>query len=519
MKKQAVFKRTLPLLLAVLFCLSASGCWQDSADPGDLSDLTVSSAEEPETPAVSLPEEFALPYLPDQSLDPISCPDGIQQTVCSLLYEGLFELDTRLQPQNRLCASAAYDAAALTWTLQLRSGVSFSDGTPLTGEDAAKSLQRAMTSDRYRSRLSGIQSVSASGSTVTILLSSPNSQLPALLDIPIVKAGSEAAACPIGTGPYALSYREDHSLFLTKNSHWWGGSGQPVEEIALVKCDSNDAGRYQFTSHAVQLITNDLTGVSPLSATGSFEFYDADTTILQYIGFNIHHSIFSNAAARSAVGLGIDRATVVSAYLSGHALAAQFPISPVSPEYPSELEQTYSSAAFEAAMTDAGLNTGAVRKVTLLVNSDNSFKVSIARYLASALSAYDLQVEVNALPWEEYCSALTSGRFDLYYGETRLTADWNLTALLGSTGGLNYGHYADPMTDQLLLSFSSATDRASAAKALCSYLRQQSPILPICFKRISVLTQEHVIEQLSPTASNPFYQLSSCTIHLSDTAS
>lgn len=41
-------------------------------------------------------------------------------------------------------------------------------------------------------------------------------------------------------------------------------------------------------------------------------------------------------------------------------------------------------------------------------------------------------VEVNALPWEEYNAALAAGNFDLYYGEVRLTADWNLTSLLGS---------------------------------------------------------------------------------------
>ena len=35
----------------------------------------------------------------------------------------------------------------------------------------------------------------------------------------------------------------------------------------------------------------------------------------------------------------------------------------------------------------------------------------------------------------------------------RLTADWNLSALLGSSGSLNYGRWKDPQTDQLLADF------------------------------------------------------------------
>ena len=51
-------------------------------------------------------------------------------------------------------------------------------------------------------------------------------------------------------------------------------------------------------------------------------------------------------------------------------------------------------------------------------------------------------------------------------------------------------------------------------EALCRHLQQQAPLIPVCFKSTSVLVQAGVVEGLTPTMTNPFYELSSCVIHL-----
>jgi peptide/nickel transport system substrate-binding protein len=82
--------------------------------------------------------------------------------------------------------------------------------------------------------------------------------------------------------------------------------------------------------------------------------------------------------------------------------------------------------------------------------------------------AAGVPVEVNALPWENTTLPWPPENFDLYYGEVRLTADWNLTSLLGSGGSLNYGHWSDAQTDQLLSAYPGAADRALRhAEPLC----------------------------------------------------
>ncbi|MCI2056850.1 MAG: ABC transporter substrate-binding protein [Oscillibacter sp.] len=512
-KKHRLFHLVAALLLPVLLL---TGCWQDSTgsealDTDVSGDASTSSEESEESRA--LPSSFALPYYASQTLDPITCADGAQQTVAALLYEGLYELDGNLEPQGSLCSAASYDAASLTWTFTLRSGVSFSDGSALTPADVAATLQRAQVSDRYRARLACVASFSAANGAVIAVLNQANAGLPALLDIPIVKSGTQENTVPVGTGPYTL-VTDDSGTYLSTNSSWWRGSTQPIKRISLVSCQDEDSSRFQFTSHGVQLISADLTGTNPVSATGSFDFYDADTPILQYLGFNTKNAVLADPALRQALGLGIDRETIVSAYLSGHAKAAQFPVSPVCAEYPTALATDYAYAAFETAMTNAGYNTGKTTRLTLLVNSENSFKVSAAKYLASALSGFDMKIEVESLPWADYTAALAAGQFDLYYGEVKLTAGWNLQPLIGTGGSLNYGGYSDAALDLMLGQYAASASRPAAMKTICTYLKKQAPILPVCFKCSSVLSQKGVVGNLTPTAANPFYDIGTCTINL-----
>lgn len=115
---------------------------------------------------------------------------------------------------------------------------------------------------------------------------------------------------------------------------------------------------YRFTTHDVQLITADLTGISPINATGNTSYLDANTTILQYLGCNTARAPLDNAAFRKALASGFNRTYIVSAFLSGHGTAAQFPVSPVSSLYPSALEERYSRDSFTAALAASGYTSG-----------------------------------------------------------------------------------------------------------------------------------------------------------------
>lgn len=506
MKKRVFLSLLLPVLLL-------TGCWQE--EPAEeINDLLPPVMEGPaEEAGPSLPERFALPYMPGSSLDPITCADGMQQVVTSLICEGLFRLDGSLEPQLGLCISYTHDETASRYTFTLRPGVLFSDGMALTGRDVKASLDRARESERYRSRLSGISSISAKGDTVTIALHRPNTGLPSLLDIPIVKSGTQNAAAPTGTGPY-FYVEEETGAYLIANQSWWRGENQPVDRIALVEAPDPDAMLYRFSSHEVQLITADLTGTLAVSTTGSVDCLDAGTTLLQYVGCNTSREPLDSPSLRRALSAGIDRASIAGAFLSGHGTAAAFPVSPASSLYPADLEEAYSPDGLSSALA-AGVYVPE-RPLILLVNGENGFKRAIADRLAELWTQGGVTVEVRVLPWEEYASALAAGDFDLYYGEARLSADWDLSSLLEPGGALNYGHWSNPETSRLLAEFAGADDREDAMRALCVHLRNQAPFLPVCFKSTSVLTQAGVAEGMSPTAAEPFYDLGKWIVHLKD---
>ena len=209
---------------------------------------------------------------PSASFHPVLSGNKANLTLAPLLYEGLFAVDSQFQAVPLLCESYTVSEDRLTWTFTLRSGVTFSDGTPLTGETAAQALQTALDpASRYAGRLSGVQSIRGGEGQVVLTLSQPNSSLPLLLDIPIALG---TGARPLGTGPYLLT-DSGGSLSLTARSDWWQGSGSlPVQEIRLASLTKSDELVSAFNSGEVSLIDVDLTGNSELGSSGSYQVWD-----------------------------------------------------------------------------------------------------------------------------------------------------------------------------------------------------------------------------------------------------
>lgn len=511
-------KRILVLLLAALILLGGCGNVDDSVQDqiyDELSDYYQTEQEDAPAPLTS----FVLPCLQGQTLDPITCLDGAQQTLGSLLYEGLFALDPQFVPQPMLAKSYTYDPETFTYIITLRSGVVFSDNTPLTAQDVVDTLQRARHSERYEARLAEVISLTAQGNSVLIRLKSDNRAFVARLDIPIVKSGTEGYPVPVGTGPYRYQTDTGGITYLKARSKWWQEEKLPLERIELLQVKDDDTMAYAFYAREVQLITRNLTtaGVTGVTGTsGSGNFTDADTTIMQYIGINTNRKPLDDAAVRRALGLGIDRVSCVNAFLMGHGIAAQFPVSPASPLYPANAEIAYSPDNYAQALEKAGLNTGETQTLTLLVNDDNAYKVTMAQKIAADLSLYDLAISVTVLPWDDYRAALRRGQYDLYLGECKMTADWDMSPFLAHNGALNYAGFFDKSTSDFLQRYLIADEdhRQSSMQYLCQKVENQAPILPICFKRTSVMLTAGAVDAITPTTANPFYDLAHWQIDL-----
>jgi peptide/nickel transport system substrate-binding protein len=120
-----------------------------------------------------------------------------------------------------------------TWEYQVRRGVRFEDGSPVTARDVARGVHRCLhgrgfaTSPCLGNGL--IRSVGMRGNTVTFHFARPFPDLPYLAAMPAigpVPPGTTArngayAQHPTATGPYRIQqYRRGHGLVLVRNEQW-----------------------------------------------------------------------------------------------------------------------------------------------------------------------------------------------------------------------------------------------------------------------------------------------------------
>ena len=401
-----------------------------------------------------------------------------------------------------------------SWTFILRAGITFSDGTPLTAVEAAAALELARSPrGRYAQRLNDVVSITGEGQALTVTLRRPNGSLPLLLDIPIALGEGDR---PAGTGPYVLSGEEE--LVLAARTGWWQEEKQlPLERIPLHPVSKSEELIYAFDAGDVSLVDVDLMATSAMGYGGNYQTWDYSTTGMIYLGFNLQRGPCRSREVRTALARGVDREAVARESYANHAIPSALPVHPRSSLYQEEAAGRLDYAPEELAGQLEGLRLGG-QTLRLVVNTENIAKAAAARLIAYQLEAAGLKVELQQLPFEDYSAALSRGEFDLYLAEVVLTAGFDLDPLLGSGGGMNYGGWWDGETDALLSALRAAPEegRALAAEALFARLEEQLPILPICFKNGSVLTQWGRLSGLSPVRGNVFYKLEEWTVNQRD---
>lgn len=487
-------RSTLTFFLAAALALSLTAC----GAPQDAPAVSLPPDQSQEQVPVDTP--FALPVYPTYSLHPVLASNRANLTLAPLLYEPLFQVDEQFEAQKVLCRNYTVSEDGLTWTITLVENVTFSDGTPLTGDVAADALNLARSAgSRFAARLADITAITGEDGALTITLSRPNGRLPLLLDIPIALG---EGSTPAGTGPYILSGSQEEPR-LTARTDWWQNSSLPADEIPLRAIQRSDDLIFAFSAGNVALVDVDLMGTNALGYSGNYEAWDYVTTDLIYLGFNTQAGPCRTAAVRRALATAIHREAIAQTVYANHAVPAALPFHPDSSLYDDSAAQSLAYAPDSLAQQVEQLR----RSLRLLVNSENTAKVSAAQVIAYQLESAGLEVELAQLSFEDYSAALAAGNFDLYLGETVLTADFDLSPLL--TGSLNYGRWSSEETAPLLAALAAAEQETAdaAAQALCAHLAQEVPITAICFKNGSVLTQWGRLSGLSPLRNNVFSHL------------
>ena len=516
-------KRLFALLLAGSMLLA--GCGKKTVEP------EISYDEEEQVVVDKTDDLFALNYSSQSAMNPYTTDNIHNQRVAQLVYEPLVQLDDNFLPQPGLFLSWASEDGVV-WTFQPDLSRVFHDGKQLTAQDIAYSINSAKESALYAARLRSVVDVNPlEDGTVVITLDRPNTQFPALLTIPVIENNSLSYSFPSGTGPYFFG--DEYNTLLRFNEHP-KAKDMPIDVIVLREYAAMEDVINAFDNSDLDLVCNDPSGESDLSFSSVSEARQYNTTNLQFIAFNTNSRFFSNPVFRRAFSTAVDRSYAVS-LLNDCAVATVLPIHPSSLYYDDSLvgglgyDMSYTASQLTDAkvldydgdgareyLASEGSTEATELNLSMLVCSDSKQKTAVCNKLATDLGQIGVNLTVNALPWEEYLEALQIGNFDLYYGETRLTADFDLSPILVTGGAVNFGGVTNPIYQEAISAYLSADEahRAEACRAMLATIVDNAPILPVCFEKHEVCAHRGVVGGLDPKQDNIFQDLKDWTINL-----
>ena len=530
----AAKRRAAALFAALALALQCACGVQDSSGELDPDDVPISGTELQVRQAVD--DVFSVNYDPEGNMNPIRAESSANMQFWSLLYDCVFSIDEQFHLSTEIIADYSTEDNSW-WDFTVNLGYSFSDGSPLTAKDVAYSILVAKQSPYYRERLGVVYGCSSiDEARFAISTTAPNSQLPLLLTIPIIRAGDYYEDFPVGSGPYVLS--ADHTR-LVKNPEYRHARALPLDTIYLVDYMEPSVRIQAFDDSRLDIVTNDPTSVYNLGYGSTNEIRYFDTSNMQYIGFNTRSKYFQLFRLRCAVNYIVDR-DYIAGLMDNCATPAALPVHPKSPLYDAEYAATlgYNPALCLSLFEQAGMGdldddgelevmvTGIIVDfhIKFIVNSDSAAKAEAAHRIAEELSAMGITTQVYELGWEDFVTALEEGDYDMYYGEVRMGMDWDLRYLFREPDtnvkeidwGMNYAKNTDSSYERLYAEYLAASEvgRYDAFQQVAKYIVDTGIIIPVCFERRQVLTHRGVVSGLRSTQNDLFYRFYEWTITL-----
>ena len=452
------------------------------------------------------PQELSLVYYADRSLNPFACTDYTNRVLFSLIYQGLFSVSRDYEAVPILCDRYKISEDYDSYTFYLSSDATFSDGTKVTIDDVLASYEAAKDSKYYSGRFTHISNISLSGDGgITFSLNTEMENLTLLLDIPIVKATEVNAASPLGSGPYILE-SSISGAHLRKNPAWWCSSPDLVAtaaSIPLVAATSETQIRDEFEFYDVGLVCADPCSDSYADFRCDYELWECENGIFIYLGVNVAYSdVFKdNENLRANLTYAIDRDSLAENNYRGFARAITLPASPSSPYYSSGLAAKYEYDPVKFVQAVSNIATPE-DPVTLLVNRDDSLRLRTARDIADMLTECGLEtvtVEKNSRDYLEY---ITAGNYDLYLGQTRLSANMDLSEFFRPWGNMSYGGLADTA----LYSYcKDALENSGNYYNLHQAVANDGRVCPILFCSYAIYAERGLLTDLQPARDNVFF--------------
>jgi peptide/nickel transport system substrate-binding protein len=382
------------------------------------------------------------------------------------------------------------------WTMTLRSGLKFSDGTPFNAAAVVANVKRIAdpaTGSSEAKIASTFTATAVNDTTVQFTLQKVNSQFPSVIsqDFALVpsptavqKEGSSFAQHPVGAGPFMMgTLTPSVSLALVKNPNYsLYAANQPYlnnltfEEVT----DSSQSQSNLATGQAQAAAVTTGQQISALTGIGMTSITNHPVGGA-WLDINQGKAPFNNLDARKAVYLALDQKGLANVWAPGNPVASNY-FPQGTPYYDPSLN--YPAGNSSAAQTLFNQLAAAGKPVNFTVLWPQGTNSTTAQYVASTLNAYkNVHVTVSVVLPAQYVMDLnqTQNYQMTAYGYYNSALFPNTAAVFGTGGALNYEKIADPKLDSALDAMQATSDQTAFKSALHDFVTEliaQYDILP-----------------------------------------
>jgi peptide/nickel transport system substrate-binding protein len=403
------------------------------------------------------------------------------------------------------------------WTMVLRSGLKFSDGTPFNAQAVVDNVNRIAspaTGSSEQKIAATISAKATSATTVQFTLQTANSQFPSVISqdfalVPsptaVAKEGSSFPTHPVGAGPFMMgTLTPSVSLSLVKNPQYATyAPGEPhLASLTFEEVTNETQTNADLSSGQAQMAAL-TTGqqISQVEALGMTAI-TSHPVGGAWLDINEGKAPFNNVLAREAVYDALNRQSLANIWAPGNAVSTNyFPTS--SPYYNASLNYPAQNTAEAQKLFNQLAAAGTPVKFTVLWPTGTNS--TTAQYVASALNAFkNVSVTVSTVLPAQYVEDLneTQNYQMTAYGFYN-TALFPVTAQVFQTGGaLNYEKISDPKLDTAIEQMEATSDQGAFKTALNSFVQElvsQYDIIPAQQGDIGLIYNAKSVGGVTPT--------------------
>lgn len=410
-------------------------------------------------------------YAPVASLDPTKTqPAGSAGgTEMAGIYDLLIRYDASTQSyQPQLAESLTESDDHLQWTLKLRHGVTFSDGTPLDAEAVVASTDRFNQKRGANSELftSGVKSIAATDeSTVVYTMNQPWGEFPALLSQGhgmVVGKASDAGEkfTPIGAGAFTLDRLVGGTeVVLKARPEYWNGTPH-LDTIRFVDIKDDQPKIDALKSGGIHMayLRNPATvSAAKTEYPGYFE-----TVSMMDVGQinNREGRPGSDVRIRKAMALAVDPAVINQRVMSGLGMPGTEIFHPWS-SWNSDISGLTPNLDEAKKLTEEAKSDGFDGKITYVaVQSPASQAMALAVQSMLQAAGFDVEIVYTASATDMIRRIYVDHDFDLSSGAYSIAdaAPYvRLYSTLHSGSSNNVLGLDDPEIDSILAEIQTAT--------------------------------------------------------------